>query len=234
MTPPPTDNIDRDPELIRTAINIIAKLDTNSFVETFHEFNEFTRNTAREFRGTPDPSPLVIAGVNINTATNTIESVSEPCSMESSPVKPHPDKPEHLIEYDVLAIVQATDFLDTPEHIQGALLQQLSSQWHIVTMLHEQSAANPLDQLNAFDELDKLLQELTNQPLEQPDVLNHQPDQSHLMDTHDQEDVNHLFAYQEGVECRYCNAFYTYDEFDQAIECCPQPDTDDADVLEEK
>lgn len=235
----------RNPEIVRRATNLIAGLDPDEFESLFGEFCTVIQTTADKHADCQHMGPMVIIGIDLNDDMSELSAFSNSQTVDASPVEPRLHKPDGLTDYDVIGMVQAHEHLDTPAHIQGALIEQLSTQWHILMMLEEMPAElhssvlqdNPFEPQNtpgnmqprpenfdqALNDLFEQISQAFNTPPQQPpnrDGLRQQ------FNGYDDDELDHLNLTPAGIQCEHCGAVYNHDSMDEAVQCCPSDDND--------
>lgn len=252
----------RDPEAVLRATDIIGALETDVFEALFAGFCDIVQEVGDEHNDCQHVGPMVIIGIDLNSDLTDIVALSSPQTIEGNPIEPRPYKPDGLEDFDVIGMVQANNSLEAPEAIQGALIEQLSTQWHVLMMLEEmadefQSMSMmddtsldqenlPFEDINSpfdpnipemnpdfDDKLEDLFEELTRS-LENTDLPNQHNPPTSAFDQYDAEEVEHLELTENGLQCEHCGAIYDHEAADEAIRCCPSDSPDDATPLDDE
>lgn len=225
----------RNPADIQLAAELIGTMTPDTFATRFESFCEFVADAGDHHRDCQHPGPLIIAGLTFNPARDSIKSITEPDIIEAHPLELRLEKPQFLDDSDVIAMVQAHHTLDTPQQIQGALIEQLRVQANLL-MLFEQFNGNhrpnpdpqfpnqgtpteqDLEQL--FDDLFRMIDGIDRQ---RPNTARNMPGQPARPpeESYPAEAVEDLTFDDDTVQCDHCSAVYNRDELDEAIQCCP-------------
>lgn len=248
----PFDNFPRrDPDTVLQAADILGSLTTEEFELLFSHFCHTLNNIDEETTEHAQSGTLVIIGIDLNEDQTDIAALSSPQTITGNSVQPRPYKPSGLENYDVIGMVQYHDALDTPERIHGALVEQLSTQSHLLTMIDEMTtqfnsmssmhSQPPFEQNQPFTRqhdtmdngLDNALDDLFDELSRSLDAIDFpkQPDNLRKnLEQYTSEETDHLELTQEGIQCKHCGAMYDNTTLDEAILCCPSSD-DDTDTI---
>lgn len=252
----------RDPDAVFRLIKIISAIDTETFESHFAELCETVQTVGTNHKNCEHAGPMVIIGINLTDDMSAISAVSSPETIEGTPIEPRLQKPTRFQHYDVIGVIQANVHLDSPTLIQGALIEQLSTQWHLLRMLSEM--ADEFHALSSADETSPINQEKTpfgesNNPFANndafpgdfedrlDDLLNEiersfgiedasSPQSDGLrsaFEKYDADELEHLNLTDSGIQCKHCGALYDHETVGEAVLCCPEDDNDGTPIDEQ-